>query len=76
MGGRARAYGANKRRKEVARKAKQEEKRRRRLERSKAGPTPEGVTPEEGPVPETGLPIAEAPGPIAQSAPATPPALP
>jgi hypothetical protein len=76
MGGRARAYGANKRRKEVARKAKQEEKRRKRLERSKAGPTPEGVTPEGGLVPETGLPIAETPGPTAQSAPATPPALP
>ena len=65
MGGRARAYGANKRRKEVARKAKQEEKRRRRLERSKVGPTPEGVTPEGGPVPETSPPLAEAPGPIA-----------
>jgi len=58
MGGRARAYGANKRRKELARKAKQEEKRRRRLERSKAGPEPEGSVPEGGP------PIAEAPEPI------------
>ena len=65
MGGRARAYGANKRRKELARKAKQEEKRRRRLERNKAGPTPEGMAPEGGAVPEAGPPLAEVPGPIA-----------
>jgi len=76
MGGRARAYGANKRRKELARKAKQEEKRRKRLDRSKAGPLPEGMAPEGGPVPETGPPLAEAPEPTAQSAPATPPAQP
>ncbi len=64
MGGRARAYGANKRRKEVARKAKQDEKRRRRLERGKAGPEPEGLVPE-GPAPEGGPPIAEGPEAIA-----------
>ncbi|MGH7364457.1 MAG: hypothetical protein ACREKA_11980 [Candidatus Methylomirabilales bacterium] len=64
MGGRARAYGANKRRKEVARKAKQDEKRRRRLERGKAGPEPEGLAPE-GPASEGGPPIAEGPEAIA-----------
>lgn len=65
MGGRARAYGANKRRKELARKAKREEKQRKRLERSKAGPQPEGIAPEGAPAPETGLPLAEAPEPTA-----------
>jgi len=64
MGGRARAYGANKRRKEVARKAKQDDKRRRRLERGKAGPEPEGLV-SEGPAPEGGPPIAEGPEAIA-----------
>ncbi len=64
MGGRARAYGANKRRKELARKAKQEEKRRRRLERGKAGPEVEGM-PTEGPAPESGPPVAEGPEPVA-----------
>lgn len=65
MGGRARAYGANKRRKELARKAKQEEKRRRRAERGKAGPAPEGLASSEGPAPEIGPPIADGPEPVA-----------
>jgi hypothetical protein len=64
MGGRARAYGANKRRKELARKAKQDEKRRRRAERGKAGPAPEGLA-SEGPAPESGPPIAEGAEPVA-----------
>lgn len=62
MGGRARAYGANKRRKELARKAKQEEKRRRRQERKGAPAPTEGMAPEAAVAavaPEGGPPVAE-----------------
>lgn len=58
MGGRARAYGANKRRKELARKAKQEEKRRRRQERKGAPAATEEIAPGV-PGPEGGPPVAE-----------------
>ena len=66
MGGRARAYGANKRRKEVARKAKQDDKRRRRLERGKAGPEPEGMK-KFSALWMNSMPTAEKPAPTAVS---------